>query len=181
MLTRAEAEAARVQATEALGKVGIVLTPEEAQTVEVADCGLGEFERQGMCLVTYVNTDRYCAKELILKPHQTFPQHRHPPVGKSPGKQETFRCRAGEVLLYLSGEATPSPRAAAPEGSEEYYTVWHEISLRPGEQFTIPPDTWHWFQAGEHGAIVSEFSSTSTDEGDIFADPRVVRAPAPAD
>jgi D-lyxose ketol-isomerase len=50
--------------------------------------------------------------------------------------------------------------------------------LGPGEQYTIPPDTWHWFQAGRGGAVVSEFSSPSTDENDIFADPRIVRAPA---
>ena len=59
--------------------------------------------------------------------------------------------------------------------------MWHEIALAPGEQYTIPPDTWHWFQAGDEGAVVSEFSSTSTDEHDIFMDPRIVRAPAIAD
>jgi D-lyxose ketol-isomerase len=53
--------------------------------------------------------------------------------------------------------------------------VWHEIVLRPGEQYTIPPDTWHWFQAGDAGAIVSEFSTRSTDEHDIFVDPDIRR------
>jgi D-lyxose ketol-isomerase len=181
MLTRAEVEAARGRAAESLRGVGIVLTPEELARIEVADCGLGELERQGMCIVTYVNNDRYCAKELILLPRQTFPQHRHPPVDGGPGKQETFRCRAGEVYLYVSGPETEEPRARPPAGSEQYYTVGNEIVLRPGEQFTIPPDTWHWFQAGSQGAVVSEFSSTSTDDADVFADPRVVRAPAVAD
>ena len=114
-------------------------------------------------------------------PRQTFPQHRHPPVGASPGKQETFRCRAGAVYLYISGEPSATPHCRPPDGSAEWYTVWHEIILNPGEQYTIPPDTWHWFQAGNDGAIVSEFSSTSTDENDIFADPRVVRAPQVSD
>ena len=41
--------------------------------------------------------------------------------------------------------------------------------LRPGEQFTIRPDTLHWFQAGEDGAIVSEFSTPSRDELDVFS------------
>lgn len=181
MLTRNQAERARLRAAEALAGIGVVLTPDEASEIEVADCGLGEFAQQGMCLVTYVNTDRYCAKELILLPRQTFPQHRHPPVGSSPGKQETFRCRSGEVYLSISGPETHERRARVPAGSEPYYTVWNEIVLRPGEQFTIPPDTWHWFQAGDEGAVVSEFSSTSTDDADIFADPRVVRAPAVRD
>jgi D-lyxose ketol-isomerase len=160
-----------------LREAGIALTPEESVRIEVADCGLHDLERQGLQIVTYVNTDRYCAKELVLFPCQTFPQHRHPPVGGRPGKQETFRCRRGRVYLYVSGEETPSPTCRPPAGSEEWYSVRHEIELGPGEQFTIPPDTWHWFQAGDDGAVVSEFSSTSTDEADIFLDPRVVRAP----
>jgi D-lyxose ketol-isomerase len=49
--------------------------------------------------------------------------------------------------------------------------------LQPGEQYTIPPNTLHWFQAGDEGAIVSEFSSPSRDEFDIFTDPRIVRIP----
>jgi D-lyxose ketol-isomerase len=47
--------------------------------------------------------------------------------------------------------------------------------LRPGEQFTIPPNTLHWFRAGPEGAVVSEFSSTSRDELDEFTDPRIRR------
>ena len=39
------------------------------------------------------------------------------------------------------------------------------------------PGTWHWFQAGPEGAIVSEFSTRSTDEADVFTDPRIARAP----
>jgi D-lyxose ketol-isomerase len=53
--------------------------------------------------------------------------------------------------------------------------VFHEIALRPGEQYTIPPDTLHWFQAGPEGAVVSEFSSRSTDENDIFTNPEIRR------
>jgi D-lyxose ketol-isomerase len=53
--------------------------------------------------------------------------------------------------------------------------VGHEIHLEPGEQYTIYPDTPHWFQAGLRGAIVSEFSTRSTDEADVFRDPRIRR------
>jgi D-lyxose ketol-isomerase len=49
--------------------------------------------------------------------------------------------------------------------------------LKPGDQYTLEPDTPHWFQAGPEGAIVSEFSTRSTDEADIFTDPRIKRAP----
>jgi D-lyxose ketol-isomerase len=53
--------------------------------------------------------------------------------------------------------------------------VWQEIALNPGDQFTISPNTLHWFQAGDEGAVVSEFSTRSTDEHDLFTDPDIQR------
>ena len=177
MLTREQVQAAQARAAELFGSAGIVLTPHERATIEVADFGLDDLERSGLELITYINTDRYCAKELVLFPRQTCPEHRHPPVGADPGKQETFRCRWGRVWLYVEGPPVAQPQARIPAGSEPHYTVCHEIELGPGEQYTIPPDTLHWFQAGDEGALVSEFSSTSRDECDIFTDPRIVRLP----
>ncbi len=43
------------------------------------------------------------------------------------------------------------------------------------------PNTPHWFQAGDEGAVVSEFSTRSRDESDIFTDPQIQRAPQVAD
>ncbi len=166
---------------EMLAGQGIVLTAREQAEIEIADFGLGDVERTGLEVVVYVNTDRYCAKELVLLPRQTCPEHRHPPIGGEPGKMETFRCRWGKVWLYVEGEASSSVQAKVPAGSEAYYRVFHELELHPGEQYTIPPDTLHWFQAGDEGAIVSEFSSTSRDEFDVFTDPRIRRLPEVVD
>src|SRR5688572_14514205 len=94
---------ARTRAAEMLARAGLVITPEERERIEVADFGLGEPERTGLQLLTYVNTDRYCAKELVLFPGQICPEHRHPPVAGQPGKEETFRCRWGEVRLHVEG------------------------------------------------------------------------------
>jgi D-lyxose ketol-isomerase len=168
---------ARSRAAALLATAGIVLTPEERERIEIADFGLGELERTGLQLFTYVNNARYCAKELVLFPHQTCPEHRHPPIGGDPGKMETFRCRQGLVWLYVAGPPGAPIGAEVPEGSGEHYTVFHEIELGPGGQYTIPPDTLHWFQAGPEGAIVSEFSSTSRDDSDVFTDPRIDRVP----
>ncbi len=180
-MKRSDIRNAQQRAAEMFDRLGIVITDQEREQIEVADFGLNELERTGLELVTYVNTDRYCAKELVLFPRQTCPEHRHPPVqtdhGTDPGKMETFRCRWGRVFLYVEGDPTPNPKAVVPEGSEPYYTVFHEIELTPGQQYTIPPNTRHWFQAGDEGAIVSEFSSTSRDEADIFTDPRIKRIP----
>lgn len=177
MLTRDQLEHAQARAAEMLERAGITLTSEEREHIEVADFGLEDLERSGLELVVYVNTDRYCAKELVLFPGQTCPQHRHPPVSGELGKQETFRCRWGTVYLYVEGDPADEIQARVPEGDEAYYTVFHEIELQPGEQYTIPPDTWHWFQSGAEGAIVSEFSSTSRDAYDLWTDPRIRRIP----
>ena len=146
---------ARERAASMLADAGIVLTPAERASIEVADFGLGRLEETGLQLVVYVNTERVCAKELVLFPGQTCPEHRHPPVDGTPGKEETFRCRSGTVHLHIDGR--------------------DELVLRPGDQCTIPPDTLHWFRAGDEGAVVSEFSTQSRDEADVFTDPRIVR------
>ena len=56
-------------------------------------------------------------------------------------------------------------------------TVFHQIILNPGDQYTIMPETLHWFTAGDDGAVISEFSTRSTDETDVFTDKRLVREP----
>ena len=138
-----------------LADAGVVLTDDERASLEVTDFGLGRLHEIGLQLIVYVNTERVCAKELVLFAGQMCPEHRHPPVDGEPGKEETFRCRTGSVLLWVDGHG--------------------ETTLRPGEQFTIPPDTLHWFRAGGEGAIVSEFSTRSRDETDIFTDPQIRR------
>ena len=40
--------------------------------------------------VAYVNTERCCAKELVLLPGQTCPEHRHPEINGEEGKEETL-------------------------------------------------------------------------------------------
>ncbi|MDP9351663.1 MAG: D-lyxose/D-mannose family sugar isomerase, partial [Chloroflexota bacterium] len=97
-----------------LERAGVVLTSQERLNIEVAEFGLGQIEVTGLELVTYVNTDRYCAKELVLFPGQTCPEHRHPPVDDDRGKEETFRCRHGLVYLYVEGEPTAEPKAQPP-------------------------------------------------------------------
>ena len=176
MLTRQQLLNAQEQARTYFERAGVILTPEEAANIEIADFGLNELETIGLELVVYINTERVCAKELVLFPGQTCPEHRHPPIDDQPGKEETFRCRWGTVYLYVQGEASATLQATLPPGRSATYTVAHEIVLLPGQQYTIPPDTLHWFQAGQDGAVVSEFSTRSCDEFDIFTDPQIQRA-----
>jgi D-lyxose ketol-isomerase len=151
-VTKAEA---RDRAASMLADAGIVLTAAERDRIEVADFGLGRLDEVGLQIVVYVNTHRVCAKELVLFPRQRCPEHRHPSVDGDPGKEETFRVRRGLVQLHVEGAG--------------------DIVLAPGEQYTIPPNTLHSFEAGDEGAIVSEFSTTSRDALDVFTDPQIVR------
>lgn len=168
----------RDYAAKALCDAGIVITDEEFGQIEVADFGLDRFSEIGLMALTYVNTDRCCSKELMLLPGQICPEHRHPDRDQKPGKEETFRCRRGEVDLFVEGqEESPADRERVPEDMREYFNVYHRIRLLPGQQYTLKPNTRHWFQAGPEGCIVSEFSTHSDDASDIFTDPNIDRIP----
>ena len=156
-------------------KAHIEITEEEKNNIEFADFGLNEIELTGLEILVYVNTDRVCAKELVMLPNQTCPEHRHPDFEGEPGKEETFRCRYGKVYLYVEGEETKNRKTEPPAAPAGSYTVFHEIELAPGEQYTLYPNTKHWFKSGPEGAVISEFSTKSRDESDIFTDGRIIR------
>ena len=172
-MTRKEYENQVKKALKYYRKANIVLTEEEKKNIEVADFDKGMVNELGLQLVVYINTERVCAKEMVLLPFQTCPEHKHIPTNGMSGKEETFRCRYGEVYLYVEGEKnTDNIKAKLPPSD---VSVFHEIVLKPGEQYTIMPETLHWFQAGKKGAVISEFSTRSTDETDTFTDKTLVR------
>ena len=179
MVTKQQYAEAVAYATKAFADAGIVITDEEKARLEVADLGLNDFKNVGLTLLTYVNTEKCCGKEMVLMPHQTCPEHFHPDFTEDgvfhEGKEETFRVRRGTCYLYVTGEGNKEDiKAVIPPTS---VSVFHEIELHEGEQYTLMPRTWHWFQAGSEGAIISEFSTKSRDDKDIFTDKRIVRAP----
>lgn len=159
------------RAREFYKKAGIVVRDDEP--IEIADFGLNKLDKIGLQLCVYINTDRVCAKEMVLFEGQTCPEHKHVASCGMEGKEETFRCRYGTVYLYVEGEGDKdSIKATLPESKT---TVYHEVVLNPGEQYTIYPNTLHWFQAGKGGAVISEFSTKSTDETDVFTDVNIIR------
>jgi D-lyxose ketol-isomerase len=154
---------------------GVVLTDKEKDAIEIADFGLSRFPEIGLSLLVYVNTDRVCAKELMMFPNMNCVEHSHPDISGKPGKEETFRCRWGKVYLYVPGTDQKKWSMNPPEDRKAWYTAAKEIVLEPGQQYVMPPNTKHWFQAGPEGAVISEFSSSSCDEMDVFTDPEVKR------
>ncbi|TVR47436.1 MAG: D-lyxose/D-mannose family sugar isomerase [Planctomycetota bacterium] len=175
---RQQEAAARIRAA------GIHLKDNEASDIEIADFGLGRFDELGLAIYVYVNTDRCCAKELAMVPGQICPEHRHPTVDGELGKEETFRCRSGEVHLFLPGHKKDSGEQEfalqfVPADKRDTVTVFKHIHLLPGDQCTLKPNTPHWFVAGKEGAVVSEFSTRSRDEADVFTDAEIQRVPDP--
>ena len=158
-------------------KCGIVLTDKEKDELEVADFGLSRLDEVGVELVMYVNTERCSAKDVVIFPGQICPEHYHPDIEGNAGKEETFRCKFGEMYLYVEGEPTENPRAVVPEDMKDHFTVWHEVIMKPGDQFLVRPNRKHWFQAGPEGAIFAEFSTKNIDEKDVFTDPNIKRIP----
>lgn len=177
MITQKEYEKAKQRVSDIFDSISIRYTNEENERIEVADFGLGRLTEFGLQILTYINTDRCCAKELVLFPNQICPEHIHPTIQGVPGKEETFRCRHGLVYLYVSGDKSSLIKGKIPVDKLDSFTVFHEIVLNPGEQYTLKPDTLHWFQGGPKGAVVSEFSTASNDDTDVFTDPEISRAP----
>jgi D-lyxose ketol-isomerase len=177
MITKNEYESAKARTLQYFEKAGIIISDKEKENIEVADFGLNRLNEIGLEILVYVNTERCCAKELVLFPYQVCPEHLHPSVNNVIGKEETFRCRYGKVYLYVDGKSTENISAKIPADKSGTFTVKNEIILNPGDQYTLLPGTLHWFQAGPEGAVVSEFSTKSSDEFDIFTDQEIKRIP----
>lgn len=174
MLTRQEYLKAQAAAAEMIGKAGIRITRQEAETIEVIDFGLSNLRVEGAQILTFFSTERVSARVIVLFPYQTEPEHWHPAVGDDPGKEETVRVVDGTVYFYLPGENTLR-QGRIPEGKQQVYTVRHELVMREGDQITVRPGTKHWFQAGKEGAVMYTFSTCARDAADQFTDPAVVR------
>jgi len=177
VIKRSELEKARDWAWTFVKKAGLIVRDDEINSIEIADLGLNEFNFTGLHILSLFSTECVGAKLLILQPNQFFPEHKHPPLEKEnfPGKTEVIRGQWGEFYLVVPGSITCNPKAAPPSHRKKYIDIWHEIIIRPGDQYIISPNTWHWFQAGPEGAIVWSISSKLTDVKDKFKDPQVKR------
>ena len=174
MITRSQHEAVRRRAAELVARQGIALTDRERESIEVADFGLSRLASEGVQILTLVQTERLSVKLLVLFPHQTEPEHWHPPVGDDPGKEETVRVISGTLHFFVEGEGEV-PEQHIPEGKQACYTCRREIVMRPGDQLTLPPGARHWFQARDEPVLMYSFSTVARDVLDGFTDPTIER------
>ena len=174
MITSEQQKTAQKQAAEMIRQAGISITDEEADSIEVADFGLSNLEKEGVQVLTLVQTERISVKVLVMLPNQTEPEHWHPPVDDDPGKEETIRVIAGTVYFYVAGEDT-FKEGFIVEGKDDCYTMRKEIVMKPCDQLTLAPGEKHWFQAHGGGAVMYSFSTVARDVLDQFTDPDIVR------
>lgn len=174
MITRREYHEVQQRAAAMIRAAGIGLTEAEANRIDVVDFGLSRLAIEGVQVFTMFATERISAKVLVMLPNQTEPEHWHPPVGDDPGKEETIRVIAGTLNFYIPGTDTLR-HGRVPAGKEACYTCRHEIVMKPCDQLTLPPNTRHWFQAPESGAVFYSFSTCVRDGLDCFSDPAIVR------
>ena len=180
MITRKQFESAQKRAVEMIQQAHILINEEEQQRIEIADYSLNNLEKEGAQILTLVETERVGIRLIVLFPHQTLPEHWHPPVGDDPGKEETFRLVSGTLYLYVPGPDNLK-EGFVPEGKEDYYTVRHEIVMKPTDQFTVKPGDKHWFQAGSEGAVMYTYATCTRDGLDGFSDPNGQRVTTFAD
>ena len=174
MITRQQQQAAQKQAAAMIRQAGITITEEGADSIEGVDFGLSRLAKEGVQVLTLVQTDRISVKVLAMLPNQTEPEHWHPPVGDDPGKEETIRVIAGTVYFYVSGEDN-FREGFIVDGKDECYTLRNEIVMKPCDQISLAPGEKHWFQAREAGAVMYSFSTIARDALDQFTDPNIVR------
>ncbi len=174
MITRDQQTEARAKAAEMIRNAGIAITDAEAHRIEVVDFGLSNLAKEGVQVLTLVQTERISVKVLVLFPNQTEPEHWHPPVGDDPGKEESVRIIAGTVYFYVPGEDT-FKEGFIVEGKDDRYTMRKEVVMLPSDQITLAPGEKHWFQTRETGAVMYSFSTIARDALDQFTDSDIDR------
>ena len=156
-----------------LNKSGFKLTKNELESMEANDFGLNNFDEEGFFLIDLLRTDRVRVNLLILLPNQTLPQHLHPSYENERGKEETIRVLYGETKVYVEGEQN-NTKIKIPYNKDLYYTSRHEIHLNTGEQYSVKPNTKHWFQAGSQGSVNIAFQNRVNEDYNIFYDPESI-------
>jgi len=160
-------------ALDLLNESGFKLTDQEIESIEANDFGLNNFEEEGFFLIDLVRTDRVRVNILILLPNQNLPQHLHPSYTDEEGKEETLRVLYGETKVYVEGDQN-KPYIKIPSKKEPYYTSRYEIHLGLGEQYSVKPNTKHWFQAGPKGSVNIAFQNRVNEDFNLFYDPESV-------
>jgi D-lyxose ketol-isomerase len=172
MTSQDEFSKVRKKAARMIRRAGIRITDKEANLIHVTDFGLGNLLREGLQELTLFSTDRIEVRVLVLLPDQTYPEHWHPAIGSSPGKEVTIRVIDGSVRLYLPG-GSETKSLLIPAGKEAWYSSRAEVLLGPGDQLTIAPATKYWIRAEHSGSVMYSFTAAAPGILDQFSDQNI--------
>jgi D-lyxose ketol-isomerase len=149
---------------------------------DVTDFGTGDYNNNGLCLVTLRNGSLgdqaaghgkvYAEKLLYVGVDQVTPLHRHH------RKQEDIINRSGGDLVLRLYPST----ADGGLGSEDVSVVidagprtvaaGDTVTLRPGESISLPTGVYHSFWATGEPCVAGEVSSVNDDVSDnVFYEP----------
>ncbi len=162
----------RSEYSDLLVKSGFPISKNELEMLEVNDLGLGDIRKEGFAFIDILRTKRLRITILMLLPNQSLPQHVHPPYEEEIGKEETIRVIFGQTKVYSAKNNQEDEPILIPTGKEKYYTARHETKLEQGQQFTVTPNTNHWFQGGSEGAVNICFQNRVDETRNIFFDPK---------
>jgi mannitol-1-phosphate 5-dehydrogenase len=161
-------DARRQAAARALKAAGILVTPVEAQAIVVEDFALGRFDQLGRAVLSYTQDTGCCARDWVLLPGQLVPE-----LVWNVGSPTTYRCRAGEAHLYRSDVGTSGSTVGVPADKQAVFTAERQCHLRPGDQQAIPIGVRHWWVAGPHGVVISEFAARPGEADPLYTDPAI--------
>ena len=150
-------------------KANFPLTGEELKSFVVNDLGLDNLEEEGFGLIDLLRSERVRVNIIVLLPNQSLPEHLHQAYENERGKEETIRVLYGTKRVFVEGE--PDSEINIPKGKERWYTALRRINLQVGEQFTVPAQVKHWFQAGETGSVNIAFQNRVNESHNVFYDP----------
>lgn len=150
-------------------KAHFSLTDEELKSLTVNDFGLDNLQEEGCGLLDLLRSERVRVNLLVLLPNQSLPEHLHPAYENERGKEETIRVLYGTTKVFFEGE--PDTDIHIPKGKEQWYTALKKVDLKVGEQFTVPAQGKHWFQAGESGSVNIAFQNRVDESHNVFYDP----------
>jgi D-lyxose ketol-isomerase len=138
------------------------------------DFGLGRFTEVGMAGLIWVNDEEYNyqGNDMYLLPGQRIPEHGHDKTAIAGPKLESWLVRYGTVDIYGEGNPTPGADADIAEEDKQIWIAKTKKKLLPGQVGRLEgAETMHWMQAGDEGAIVSEFSTFHDGNALKFSNP----------
>jgi len=155
MITKDQVRLAQERAAEMLAQAGISIILRNARISKWPNSGWANWKRPASnwwCISTASATvpRNWCFSEADLPgASSSGPGRRSRQDGNLPLPQ-------GASLVIRGGGAQPGQAWPPARGERSILYRLSRDHLHPGEQFTIPSDTLHWFQAGDEGAIVSD-------------------------